>query len=108
MASRSKSSFFARFWAPIAGLWVLLLAPALVNLAMVKWEHARNPVPGAFYEVDGAEMHINCTWLRIAHRCSGACSKCIVHALEEGPTAAFASNPCLLLRSRWPWMELRP
>ena len=62
MASPSKSSIFARLWAPIAGLCVLLLlAPALVNLAMVKWEHARNPVPGAFYNVDGAQMHINCT-----------------------------------------------
>jgi pimeloyl-ACP methyl ester carboxylesterase len=62
MASRSKSSIFAGFWAPIAGLCVLLLlAPALVNLAIVKWEHARNPVPGAFYDVDGAQMHINCT-----------------------------------------------
>lgn len=62
MASRSKSSIFARLWAPIAGLCVLLLlAPALVNLAMVKWEHARNPVPGALYDVDGAQMHIDCT-----------------------------------------------
>jgi pimeloyl-ACP methyl ester carboxylesterase len=62
MASRSKSSIFSQFWAPIAGLCVLLLlAPALVNLAILKWEHARNPVPGAFYDVDGAQMHINCT-----------------------------------------------
>ena len=62
MASGSKRSIFARFWASIAGLCVLVLfAPALVNLAMVKWEHARNPVPGAFYDVDGAQMHINCT-----------------------------------------------
>jgi pimeloyl-ACP methyl ester carboxylesterase len=79
MASRSKRSIFARFWALIAGLCVLVLfAPALVNLAMVKWEHARNPVPGAFYEVDGAQMHINCT---------GAGLPTVV--LEHAATASF-------------------
>ena len=79
MASRSKPSIFARFWASIAGLCVLVLfAPALVNLAIVKWEHARNPVPGAFYEVDGAQMHINCT---------GAGSPTVV--LEHAATASY-------------------
>jgi pimeloyl-ACP methyl ester carboxylesterase len=39
----------------------MLFTPALLNLAIVKWEHARNPVPGAFYDVDGAQMHIDCT-----------------------------------------------
>lgn len=62
MAFRSTRSVFARFGGLLGGLSVLLLlGPALVNLAVVTWEHARHPVPGEFYEVDGARMHIDCT-----------------------------------------------
>jgi hypothetical protein len=39
MASGSTNYIFARPWMPIAGLCVfLIVAPALVNLVMVKWE----------------------------------------------------------------------
>jgi len=40
---------------------VLLLTPALWNLAATKYLHARNPPPGAFYDVEGRQMHIYCT-----------------------------------------------
>jgi hypothetical protein len=62
MISRSTKFTFGNSWARIAALcFFLLLVPALWNLAVVKWDHFRNPVPGAFYEVDGAQMHIDCT-----------------------------------------------
>ncbi len=62
MGSSSNRSILARPWATAAGLSVLLLiTPSLLNLAIVMWEHARNPVPGAFYDVDGVRMHIDCT-----------------------------------------------
>lgn len=61
MTARSAKSTFAR-WVRIAALcFFLLFVPAILNFAIVKWEHFRNPVPGAFYEIDGAQMHINCT-----------------------------------------------
>ncbi len=46
----------------LAGLCVfLLLALSLWNLAVTKWQHAHNPVPGNFYHVDGRQMHIYCS-----------------------------------------------
>jgi len=33
----------------------------LWNLGMATWQHARNPVPGNFYTVDGLQMHIDCS-----------------------------------------------
>lgn len=62
MAHRSmKSSHASRFRQIAAACLLSLVVPALWNLAMVKREHFRNPVPGAFYSVDGTPMHINCT-----------------------------------------------
>jgi pimeloyl-ACP methyl ester carboxylesterase len=40
---------------------IFLLALPLWNLAITKWQHARNPVPGNFYSVNGRQMHIDCT-----------------------------------------------
>src|ERR1035437_10894658 len=40
---------------------ILLLAPAVWNLAASRYQHARNPVPGALYDVEGRQMHIYCT-----------------------------------------------
>jgi pimeloyl-ACP methyl ester carboxylesterase len=31
------------------------------NLAATKYQHARNPVPGAFYDIEGRRMHIYCS-----------------------------------------------
>jgi pimeloyl-ACP methyl ester carboxylesterase len=57
-----RKSILAPSWVGISAICVLLLLiPALWNLLIVKWEHFLNPVPGAFYEVDGAQMHIYCT-----------------------------------------------
>src|ERR1041385_5942564 len=33
----------------------------LWNYAATRWQHARNPVPGNFYSVNGRQMHIYCT-----------------------------------------------
>lgn len=40
---------------------ILLLTPALWNLAATKYQHARHPAPGAFFDVEGRRMHIYCT-----------------------------------------------
>ncbi len=40
---------------------LMLLLPGLWNVAVAKWQHTRNPVPGAFYAIDGRQMHINCS-----------------------------------------------
>ena len=45
--------------AAICFLFVLTLM--LWNLTMAKWQHARNPVPGNFYTVEGLQMHIDCS-----------------------------------------------
>jgi pimeloyl-ACP methyl ester carboxylesterase len=46
----------------ITGACVLfLLALSLWNLAVTKWQHAHNPVPGEFYSVDGRQMHLYCS-----------------------------------------------
>jgi pimeloyl-ACP methyl ester carboxylesterase len=37
------------------------LALSLWNLAVTKWQHAHNPVPGSFYSVDGRLMHFYCS-----------------------------------------------
>src|SRR6202789_4278631 len=79
MASRSTKFTFGRSWLRIAALcFFLLLVPGLWNLAIVKWEHFRTPVPGAFYDIDGAQMHINCT---------GSGSPTVV--LEHAATASY-------------------
>jgi pimeloyl-ACP methyl ester carboxylesterase len=38
----------------------LVLALSLWNLADTRWQNARHPVPGKFYFVDGAQMHLYC------------------------------------------------
>ena len=43
------------------GALVLLLTPAAWNLAVTKYQHARNPVPGALYYIEGRQMHIYCS-----------------------------------------------
>ena len=79
MISRSTKFTFGLSWVRIASLcFLLLLVPALWNLAIVKWEHFRNPVPGALYEIDGAQMHIDCT---------GSGSPTVV--LEHAATASY-------------------
>lgn len=40
---------------------LLLLTLSLWNLTAAKWQHARNPVPGSFYTVEGLQMHIECS-----------------------------------------------
>lgn len=40
---------------------LFLPALSLWNLAVNKWQHAHNPVPGNFYIVDGRQMHIYCS-----------------------------------------------
>jgi pimeloyl-ACP methyl ester carboxylesterase len=40
---------------------MLVLAPAVWNLAATRWVHWKNPVPGAFFSVGGYQMHIHCT-----------------------------------------------
>jgi pimeloyl-ACP methyl ester carboxylesterase len=37
------------------------MALSLWNLAAAKWQHARNPVPGNFYSVNGRQMHLYCS-----------------------------------------------
>ena len=44
-----------------ASFLLLLLTLSLWNLAASKWQHARNPVPGNFYTVEGLQMHIECS-----------------------------------------------
>jgi pimeloyl-ACP methyl ester carboxylesterase len=45
--------------APIAGL-LIVIAGFVWNLATARWLHAHNPVPGAFYTIEGLPMHIDC------------------------------------------------
>jgi pimeloyl-ACP methyl ester carboxylesterase len=40
---------------------LILLMLALWNLAVTKWQHAHNPVPGSFYSVEGRQMHLYCS-----------------------------------------------
>lgn len=40
---------------------LLVLALSFWNLAVTRWEHAHNPVPGDFYDVEGRQMHIYCS-----------------------------------------------
>lgn len=37
---------------------MLFLTPAVWNLAATKYQHARTPAPGAFYDVEGRQMHL--------------------------------------------------
>jgi pimeloyl-ACP methyl ester carboxylesterase len=61
-ARRSAGRSAARLVAIGAAICVLLLlALSLWNLAMARWLHARNPVPGNFYTVEGRQMHIDCS-----------------------------------------------
>jgi pimeloyl-ACP methyl ester carboxylesterase len=50
-------------WANLAigVVLVLLVGGPTWNLAASKWTHRNNPVPGAFYVVNGHQMHIHCT-----------------------------------------------
>jgi pimeloyl-ACP methyl ester carboxylesterase len=46
----------------VVGLLVFLLfVPALWNITVATWQHARNPVPGHLYSVTGRWMHIECS-----------------------------------------------
>jgi pimeloyl-ACP methyl ester carboxylesterase len=46
----------------IAGAGILFfLVLSLWNLAVTKWQHAHNPVPGNFYLIDGWQMHLYCS-----------------------------------------------
>lgn len=48
---------------PIAVLavWLFALLLGFVwNVALSWWHHKHNPVPGAFYSIDGVQMHIDC------------------------------------------------
>ena len=42
-------------------LVVSLAMLSLWNVIIAKWAHAHNPVPGAFYRVNGRQMHIYCS-----------------------------------------------
>jgi pimeloyl-ACP methyl ester carboxylesterase len=77
---RSFGRITARFVVVSAAICVLLLlALTLWSLAMAKWQHARNPVPGNFYTVEGLQMHIDC---------SGSGSPAVV--LEAGSSAPWS------------------
>jgi pimeloyl-ACP methyl ester carboxylesterase len=39
----------------------IFLALPLWNYAVTRWQHARNPVPGSFYAVNGRQMQIYCS-----------------------------------------------
>ena len=63
---RSGHRFFGRGVARLTAISsvscvLLLLTLSLWNLAVAKWQHARNPVPGNFYTVEGLQMHIECS-----------------------------------------------
>jgi pimeloyl-ACP methyl ester carboxylesterase len=45
----------------LAACATVLLALPLWNLGMITWLHWRNPVPGAFYSINGRQMHLYCT-----------------------------------------------
>lgn len=38
-----------------------LAVPAVLNAALGTYDRWRNPLPGSFYDVDGARMHLDCT-----------------------------------------------
>ena len=90
----------------LAGLCVLLvLTLSLWNLAVTKWQHTHNSVPGNFYTVDGRLLHLYC---------SGTGSPTI--AIEAGASAnslgwqgvqpkLFAIDARLHLRSCRTWLE---
>lgn len=60
--SRFLSGKVARSLGIAAAVFLLLLfVLASWNLAEVELLHARNPVPGSFYFVEGRQMHILCT-----------------------------------------------
>ena len=84
---RSFGRSAARLAAISAAICVLLLLTlSLWNLAAVKWQHERNPVPGNIYTVEGLQMHIDC---------SGTGSPAVV-------MEAAASAPCSL------WRKVQP
>jgi pimeloyl-ACP methyl ester carboxylesterase len=87
---------------------LLLLALSLWNLAVTKWQHANNPVFGAFYSVEGRQMHLYC---------SGAGSPTVV--IEAGlgsdwlgwqvvqPNLSRVTRVCTYDRSGLGWSEPR-
>ncbi len=88
---------------------LLVLAPALLNLAISAVLRARFPVPGAFYQVNGRSMHLYCT---------GHGSPTVV--LEAGggddwliwqrvqPEVATTTRVCSYDRAGTGWSELQP
>ncbi len=59
---RSFAGKVALITAIAAGVFLLfLLTLSFWNVGVTKWQHARNPVPGNFYLVDGRQMHIDCS-----------------------------------------------
>ena len=92
-----------------ASCLLLLLALSLWNLAVTKWQHAQNPVPGNFYSVDGRQMHIYC---------SGTGSPTVV--MEAGASSAWLTwrrvqpelsqftHVCTYDRAGHGWSEPRP
>ena len=97
-------------WPAIAAVCCLLalLSLAIWNLAIAKWQHARNPVPGSFYSVEGRQMHIYC---------SGAGSPTIIVEAGLGsdwlgwqgvqPQLARLTRICTYDRSGLGWSEPR-
>ncbi len=62
----SVSPSFAGKAARVVGIivgacMVFLLTLSVWNLAVTRWQHARYPVPGDFYSIDGRRMHLYCT-----------------------------------------------
>jgi pimeloyl-ACP methyl ester carboxylesterase len=106
----STSRKIMRWFGITAGFLLLaVLSHALWNLAVVKWQHAHNLVPGNFYSVNGHQMHIYC---------SGAGSPTLV--IEAGlgsdwlgwqgvqPKLAQITRVCTYDRSGLGWSEPRP
>jgi pimeloyl-ACP methyl ester carboxylesterase len=93
-----------------AGFCLLpLLSLATWNLAVAKWQHVRNPVPGSFYSVGGYKMHIYC---------SGVGSPMVVVEAGLGsnwlgwqgvqPQLSRLTRFCTYDRSGLGWSEPRP
>jgi hypothetical protein len=69
---------------------ILVLTSAAWNLAATKYQHARNPVHGAFYNIEGRQMHICCTG-------SGPYTVLIEVGASADCSAAFDSSASLSL-----------
>jgi len=61
-AERGTLQRAARWVAGVAAVGFLLLAALSIwSLTTSRWQHAHNKVPGAFYSVDGRQMHLYCS-----------------------------------------------